>query len=63
MHEDKYNQKLYLKKSAENIGALFLTTDDLLIKHIRMQGDNISIEVNNPLKWLMEELYGDENTK
>jgi predicted nucleic acid-binding protein len=49
--------------AAESIGALFLTTDDLLIKHLRKQEKNVSIKVNNPLKWLMEEIYGDENTK
>ena len=39
---------------AERARAIFLTTDDVLIKHIKMQADKISIEVKNPVQWVME---------
>ncbi|MBP2134463.1 putative nucleic acid-binding protein [Methanomicrobium sp. W14] len=44
--------------SAESTGAVFLTTDDLLIKHINKDEGNIHIKVSNPLSWLMEETHG-----
>ena len=40
--------------SAESAGAVFLTTDDALIKVIMKHVDKISIEVHNPVEWLME---------
>ena len=49
--------------SAESLGAVFLTTDDSLIRHINRQDDTILIAVNNPLMWLMEETDGNENTE
>jgi len=39
---------------AERAGAVFLTTDDTLIKHIKRQADKISIEMGNPVQWFME---------
>ncbi|MGA7797727.1 MAG: PIN domain-containing protein [Methanoregula sp.] len=39
---------------AERAGAVFLTTDDTLIKHIKKQADKISIETGNPVQWFME---------
>jgi hypothetical protein len=39
---------------AERAGAVFLTTDDTLIKHIKKQADKISIEMGNPVQWFME---------
>lgn len=49
--------------SAESVGAVFLTTDDSLVRHINMNDDTILIEANNPLMWLMEEKDGNENTE
>lgn len=39
---------------AEEAGAVLLTTDDLLTKIIMRHSDNISVEVKNPVQWLME---------
>ena len=40
--------------SAESAGAVFLTTDDALVKVIMRHSDKISIEIHNPVEWLME---------
>ena len=39
---------------AEHSGAVFLTTDDALIKIIKKHADKITIKVNNPVQWFME---------
>lgn len=39
---------------AEQSGATFLTTDDTLIKVINKHGDQITIEIKNPVQWFME---------
>lgn len=39
---------------AEKAGAVFLTTDDTLIKSIKKHKDKITIKVHNPVQWLME---------
>ena len=39
---------------AEHSGAVFLTTDDALIKIIKKHADKITIGVNNPVQWFME---------
>jgi predicted nucleic acid-binding protein len=39
---------------AERAGAVFLTTDDFLIRVIKKNADKITIEVANPVQWLME---------
>ena len=39
---------------AKNVGAVFLTTDDMLIKSIKKHKDKIIIKVQNPVQWLME---------
>lgn len=39
---------------AEHAGAVFLTTDDALIKSIKRHKDKITIKVHNPVQWLME---------
>lgn len=39
---------------AEKAGAIFLTTDDTLIKSIKKHKDKITIKVHNPVQWLME---------
>ena len=39
---------------AERAAAVFLTTDDVLIKHIKMQADKIPIKTANPVQWFME---------
>jgi predicted nucleic acid-binding protein len=49
---------------AERAGAVFLTTDDTLIKHIKKQADKISIETGNPVQWFMEvTIDGSENAQ
>jgi len=40
--------------SAERAGAVFLTTDDTLIKVIKKHADKISVETKNPVQWFME---------
>jgi len=40
--------------SADRSGAVFLTTDDTLIKIIKKHADKISIEIKNPVQWVME---------
>lgn len=35
--------------SAESVGAVFLSTDDSLIRHINKHNDTIHLEANNPL--------------
>jgi uncharacterized protein with PIN domain len=39
---------------AESAGAVLLTTDDAIIKIIKKHGNQITIEVKNPVEWLME---------
>jgi len=39
---------------AEKAGAIFLTTDDELIRIMKKHTQDISIRVDNPLHWLME---------
>ena len=39
---------------AESAGAALLTTDDAIIKIIKKHGNQITIEVKNPVEWLME---------
>ena len=39
---------------AERAGAVFLTTDDTLIKSIKKHKDKITTRVHNPVQWLME---------
>jgi predicted nucleic acid-binding protein len=39
---------------AERSGAVFLTTDDTLIKIIKKHADKIPIEIKNPVQWVME---------
>jgi predicted nucleic acid-binding protein len=39
---------------AESVGAVFLTTDDALIKSIKRHEDKITTGVHNPVQWLME---------
>ena len=40
--------------SAERAGAVFLTTDDTLIKVIKKHADKITVETQNPVQWFME---------
>jgi len=39
---------------AESAGAVLLTTDDAIIRIIKRHDNQITIEVKNPLEWLME---------
>jgi predicted nucleic acid-binding protein len=39
---------------AESAGAVLLTTDDAIIRIIKKHGNQITIEVKNPVEWLME---------
>ena len=39
---------------AQRAGAVFLTTDDTLIKVIKKHADKISVETRNPVEWFME---------
>jgi len=39
---------------AGSAGAIFLTTDDSLIKSIKKHEDKITTSVHNPVQWLME---------
>jgi len=39
---------------ADRSGAVFLTTDDTLIKIIKKHADKIPIEIKNPVQWVME---------
>jgi predicted nucleic acid-binding protein len=39
---------------AEKAGAVFLTTDDEVIRIMKKHTPDISIRVDNPLRWLME---------
>ena len=39
---------------AGSVGAVFLTTDDSLIKSIKRHEDKITTGVYNPVQWLME---------
>ena len=39
---------------AESAGAVLLTTDDAIIKVIKRHAHQITIEVKNPVEWLME---------
>ena len=39
---------------AEKAGAVFLTTDDDVIRIMKMHTPDISIRVDNPLRWFME---------
>ena len=48
----------------EGSGAVFLTTDDALIKIIKKHADKITIKVNNPVQWFMEVIAnGSEDTQ
>ncbi|MDD3933657.1 MAG: PIN domain-containing protein [Methanoculleus sp.] len=50
--------------TAESVGAVFLTTDDALVKVIMNHADKISIKAYNPVKWLMEVTdNGSKNTQ
>ena len=49
---------------AESAGAVLLTTDDAIIKVIKRHGNEITIEVKNPVEWLMEvNAYGGKDVK
>jgi predicted nucleic acid-binding protein len=39
---------------AESAGATLLTTDDTIIKVIKRSRNQITIDVKNPVEWLME---------
>lgn len=39
---------------AESAGAVLLTTDDIIIRIIKKYRNQISIDVKNPVDWLME---------
>jgi len=39
---------------AERSGAVFLTTDDVLINNIKKNADKITVGVKNPVEWFME---------
>jgi len=39
---------------AEKAGAIFLTTDDDVVRIMKKHSQAISIRVDNPLRWLME---------
>nr|WP_256472449.1 PIN domain-containing protein [Methanocalculus sp. AMF5] len=50
--------------SAESCNAIFLTTDDMLVRGIKKHKDILSTIVNNPVQWLMEvESNGNKNTQ
>ena len=50
--------------SAEAAGAVLLTTDDAVIKIIKKYPHHISIEVHNPVEWLMEvNAHGGKNSE
>ena len=38
----------------ERSGAVFLTTDDLLLNTIKRHADKITVETKNPVQWFME---------
>ncbi len=49
---------------AESAGAVLLTTDDAIIKVIKRHGNEITIEVKNPVEWLMEvNAHGGKDTE
>jgi predicted nucleic acid-binding protein len=49
---------------AESAGAVLLTTDDAIIKVIKRHGNQITIEVKNPVEWLMEvNAYGGKDVE
>ena len=49
---------------AESAGAVLLTTDDEIIKIIKRHGNQITIEVKNPVEWLMEvNAHGGKDTE
>ncbi len=49
---------------AESAGATLLTTDDMIINIIKRYGNQIAIEVKNPVDWLMEvNEHGSKDTK
>jgi predicted nucleic acid-binding protein len=49
---------------AESADAVLLTTDDEIIKIIKRHGNQITIEVKNPVEWLMEvNAYGGKDVK
>jgi predicted nucleic acid-binding protein len=39
---------------AEKAGAVFLTTDDEVVRIMKKHSPDISTRVDNPLRWLME---------
>jgi predicted nucleic acid-binding protein len=36
---------------------IFLTTDDVLIRKAKSNSDQIKVKIENPIKWLAEEIY------
>jgi len=49
---------------AESAGAVLLTTDDAIIKIIKRHAHQITIEVKNPVEWLMEvNAHGGKDTE
>jgi predicted nucleic acid-binding protein len=49
---------------AESAGAALLTTDDSIIRIIKRYGNQITIEVKNPVEWLMEvDEHGSKDTE
>jgi len=49
---------------AESADAVLLTTDDEIIKIIKRHGNQITIEVKNPVEWLMEvNAYGGKDVE
>ncbi len=49
---------------AQSAGAILLTTDDAIIRIIKKHRNQITIEVKNPVEWLMEvNEHGSKDTK
>ena len=49
---------------AGSAGAVLLTTDDAIVKVIKKHGNQITIEVKNPVEWLMEvNAYGGKDVE
>jgi len=49
---------------AESAGAFLLTTDDAIIRIIKRHANQIAIQVNNPVDWLMEvNAHGGKDTE
>ena len=49
--------------SAESVDAVFITSDDALVKGIKNHQETSSIVIGNPVQWLMEVTYGNKNTQ